>query len=50
MTLVIGGVETMLGPMDSCTIPTREVREIVNRSNHVGKLLVVIPYPAKGTP
>ena len=50
MTLVIVGVETMLGPMDSCTIPTGEVREIVNRSNHVGKLLVVIPYPAKGTP
>jgi hypothetical protein len=23
------------------------VREIVNRSNHVCKMLVVIPYPAK---
>ena len=50
MTLVIGGVETVPGPMDSCTIPPGEVREIVNRSNHVGKMLVVIPYPAKAAP
>jgi hypothetical protein len=30
---------------DSCTIPPGEVREIVNRSNLVANLLVVIPYP-----
>ena len=47
MTVIIGGVETLLGPMDSATIAPGEVRAIVNRSNHVCKLLVVIPYPAE---
>ncbi len=46
MTLIIDGVETVLASMDSCTIPPGEVREIVNRSNHICKMLVVIPYPA----
>lgn len=45
MTVIIGGVETVLQPMDSCTIAPNEVREIINRSNHVCKMLVVIPYP-----
>jgi mannose-6-phosphate isomerase-like protein (cupin superfamily) len=45
MTVVIEGKETILGLMDSCTIPPGEVREIINRSNHVVKMLVVIPYP-----
>lgn len=45
MTVIIGGKETVLGKMDSCTIAPNEVREIVNRSNHVCKMLVVIPYP-----
>jgi len=47
MTVIIGGQETLLGPMDSCTIAAGELREIVNRSNHVCKMLVVIPYPPK---
>ncbi len=46
MTVIIDGVETVLASMDSCTIPPGEVREIVNRSNHICKMLVVIPYPA----
>jgi mannose-6-phosphate isomerase-like protein (cupin superfamily) len=45
MTVIIGGVETSLVAMDSCTIAPNEVREIINRSNHVCKMLVVIPYP-----
>lgn len=45
MTVIVNGGETVLGPMDSCTIAPNEVREIVNRSNHVCKMLVVIPYP-----
>jgi quercetin dioxygenase-like cupin family protein len=45
MTVIVGGNETILGPMDSCTIAPNEVREIVNRENDVCKLLVVIPYP-----
>jgi mannose-6-phosphate isomerase-like protein (cupin superfamily) len=45
MSVLIGGVETVLGPMDSCTIGPGEVREIINKSNHICKMLVVIPYP-----
>jgi len=45
MTVIIAGQETVLKTMDSCTIAPGEVREIVNRSNHVCKMLVVIPYP-----
>ena len=45
ITVKIGGEETVLHPMDSCTIAPNEVREIVNRSNHVCKMLVVLPYP-----
>jgi len=50
MTVIVGGVETVLGPMDSCTIAPGEVREIINRSNHMCKMLVVIPYPPKVAP
>lgn len=45
LTVIVNGQETVLQPMDSCTIAPNEVREIVNRSNHVCKTLVVIPYP-----
>ena len=45
MTVIIDGTETVLKAMDSCTIPPHEVREISNRTNHVCKMLVVIPYP-----
>ena len=45
MTVIIDGVETVLGSMDSCTIAAGEVREIVNRTNAICKMLVVIPYP-----
>lgn len=45
MTVIVGGVETVLGPLDSCTIAANEVREIVNCTNRVCTMLVVIPYP-----
>lgn len=45
MTVLINGAEAVLGALDSCTIQPGEVREIVNRSNLVCKMLVVIPYP-----
>lgn len=45
ITVIIGGAKTVLGAMDSCTIAPGEVREIINRGNHVAKMLVVIPYP-----
>ena len=50
MTVIVGGQETVLGPMDSCTIAPGEVRELVNRANDVCKMLVVIPYPPGARP
>lgn len=45
MTVTVNGMDTVLGPLDSCTIVPGEVRTIENRSNHICKMLVVIPYP-----
>ena len=45
MTVIINEKETVMSAMDSCTIAPGEVREIINRSNHVFKMLVVLPYP-----
>ena len=45
LTVISNGVETVLRAMDSCTISPNEVRQIVNRGNHVCKMIVVIPYP-----
>jgi len=45
MTVLVGGKETVLRKLDSCTIAPNETREIVNRSNQVCTMLVVIPYP-----
>lgn len=45
MTVIVDGQETVLGPMDSCTIAPNELRKIENRTNETCKMLVVIPYP-----
>lgn len=45
MTVIAGGEEAVLGRYDSCVIAPQEEREIVNRSNHVCTMLVVVPYP-----
>lgn len=45
MTVEIDNVQTVLRAMDSCTIPANEVRKIENQTNHICKMLVVIPYP-----
>ena len=45
LTVIIDGKETVLYPLDSCTIQPHEVRQVINKSNHVAKMLVVIPYP-----
>lgn len=50
MTVIIDGQETVLKPMDSCRIAPNEVRKIENRSNHVCKMIVVIPYPGGKRP
>ncbi len=50
MTVIIGGAETVLAAKDSCTIAPGEVREIINRSNDICKMLVVMPYPQGAKP
>ena len=45
MTVIAGGDEVVLRRFDSCTVAPGEERRIENRSNHVCKMLVVIPYP-----
>lgn len=45
LTVIIDGTETVLAAMDSCTIAPHETRKIENKSNHVCKMIVVIPYP-----
>lgn len=50
MTVIVDGRETVLGPMDSCTILPNESRELINRDNDVCKMLVVIPYPPAAKP
>jgi mannose-6-phosphate isomerase-like protein (cupin superfamily) len=45
LTIITADKEVTLKHYDSCTIPPGEVREIINRSNLVANLLVVIPYP-----
>lgn len=50
MTVIVDGNETVLKSLDSCTIPPGEVREIVNRTNSVCRMLVVIPYPPGANP
>jgi len=47
MTVIIDGHETTLHPLDSATIAPHEVRTIENRSNHICKMIVVMPYPPK---
>ena len=45
MTIEWDGNIEVLGPMDSCTVPAGQTRRIENKTNHICKMLVVIPYP-----
>ena len=45
MTVITGGDAVELRPMDICCVAGGEVREIVNCSNHVCKMLEPL-YPA----
>ena len=49
MTVLVNGVETVLGKYDSCTIAPNEVREIVNRGNLISTILAIILYPPGAT-
>lgn len=50
MTIEWDGKTEVLRAMDSCTVLAGQERRIENKSNHVCKMLVVIPYPAGGRP
>ncbi len=41
--------ETELGYMDSCCIAGGEARAVKNRGNGIATMLVIMPYPPKGT-
>jgi quercetin dioxygenase-like cupin family protein len=45
LTLLAEGKEIVLRRFDSCTIPAGMSREVVNRSNDICTMLVVMPYP-----
>jgi quercetin dioxygenase-like cupin family protein len=45
VTVVTDDGEATLGPLDSCHIPANEARSIVNRTNDVATMIVVLPYP-----
>ncbi len=47
LTVIVGGKETVLKKYDSCVIEPNEEREIVNRSNEVCTILVMIVPPKK---
>lgn len=45
MTIRCNGEEHVLGPMDSVTIASNEVRECINLGNDVATMVVIMPYP-----
>ena len=45
ITVVTDETEATLGPFDSCHIPAGEARTVVNRTNDVASMIVVMPYP-----
>jgi quercetin dioxygenase-like cupin family protein len=47
LTVIVGGKETVLEPLDSCFIEPNEVREVINRGNEVVTMLVAISAPPK---
>ena len=45
LTVTAAGEVVTLGPLDSCCIPSGEVREVKNSGNEVATIIVVMPYP-----
>lgn len=46
ITVVTDDGEWSLGLHDSCHIPAGEARTLVNRTNEVASIIVVMPYPS----
>ena len=50
MTIVLSdGQETVLYPNDSCLLAPNEAREVINRSNQMATMLVIMNYPEQQT-
>jgi mannose-6-phosphate isomerase-like protein (cupin superfamily) len=45
VTVVTDTGEATLQRLDSCHIPAGEARSVVNRTNEVASMIVVMPYP-----
>ena len=45
ITVTIDGKDTVLKALDSCHIPPNEEREVVNKTNKVATMLVIMPTP-----
>lgn len=47
ITVKTANQDVVLGPLDSCCIPGKELRSVLNHGNEVATMLVVMPYPEK---
>ena len=47
LTVKTGGKSQVLKTLDSCTIAANEEREIINHTNSVTSMIVIMPYPEK---
>jgi len=47
VTVKTAGSEVVLRPYDSCCIPPGETRTVLNETNDIASMLVVMPYPEK---
>ena len=47
LTIIADDSEEVLRPMDSCYLEPNEGRSIINRTNKVATILVIMPYPPK---
>jgi len=47
VTVTADGKEHVLGPYDSCRIGPNVERKVLNASNEMATMLVVLPYPKK---
>ena len=47
LTVITDDREDNLRPMDSCYLAPNEGRAIINRTNKIATILVIMPYPPK---
>jgi uncharacterized cupin superfamily protein len=47
LTVITDDGEDNLRPMDSCYLAPNEGRAIINRTNKIATILVIMPYPPK---